>query len=278
MKKFFKYLGFAIICGVSFFYTEKTANVVKELDEIMIKINEVSKNNRIEAVEAEIIGKGIIPGVNGYEIDINNSYRKMRYIGSYNENYLEYKDILVKNRLIDNLDKFIVSGNRKNNNASLVFIIENNTNIDTLLNILKINKVEGTMLISGLWLEKNNDLLYSIIKDNHSVGSISYNYDYENISYPWVDNIIKKVSKSKNSYCINANEKALEICSKYKNYTLHNDVITKDFLINTKNKLTNGSILIYKVNSSLEEELDLIIKYIMTRGIDIVNVNKLLQE
>ena len=144
--------------------------------------------------------------------------------------------------------------------------------------ILKNNKVNATILVSGLWLENNNEKLYDIIKDNHSLGSISYNYNYEDISYPWVDNIIKKVSKTKNSYCINANEKTLEICSKYKNYTLHNDVITENFLINTKNKLSNGSILIYKVNSLLEEELDLVIKYIIAKGIDIVDINNLLQE
>lgn len=278
MKKFFKYLGLVIVFGISFFYTEKTANVVKELDEIMISIKEVAENNGVVPTEAVINEESIIPGINGREVDINKSYRQMRYIGKFDENYLEYKTVYVKEQLLNNLDKYILSGNRLKNNVSLVFIVENNTKIDTVLDILKKNRIEGTFLISGLWLENNNDLIYSIIKDNHSIGSIGYNYNYQDSSYPWLDNIIKRVTKTKHSYCINANEYALETCKKFSNYTLHNEIINDNFLINTKKNLGNGNIFIYKINSNLEKELDLIIKYITAKGIDIVNVNYLLQE
>ncbi|HPF83303.1 MAG TPA: hypothetical protein PLV83_03930, partial [Bacilli bacterium] len=111
MKKFFKYLGICILLSISFFYTERTANVVKELDDIMIKIKEEAKNYCIEPIEAIIDKNTIIPGKNGKEIDINNSYREMRYIGDYNSKYLKYKTKYVENKLSDNMNKYIISRN-----------------------------------------------------------------------------------------------------------------------------------------------------------------------
>ena len=102
MKKFFEYLGlFALVC-FSFFYTEKTTSVVKELDDIMIKIKEVSPNCKRDVIEAKIDGDTIIPGISGKEVDINTSYQNMRKIGTFNENYFEYKYIKPKELLKNN--------------------------------------------------------------------------------------------------------------------------------------------------------------------------------
>lgn len=278
MKKFFKYLGIAILLSISFFYTEKTASVVKELDDIMIKIREISKTHRIEPIEAIISNNTIIPGINGSEIDINRSYREMRYIGKYNEKFLEYKTIYIKNKLEDNLDKYIISGNKNKKSVSLVFIVENNDDITKSLNILKKNNITATFMFSGIWLENNNEEAYNVVNDKHIVGSIGYNYSYNNSSYPWLDNIIKRVSKQKNSYCIKTDEESLKICSDYKNYTIASNIILDNPLINTKQNIGNGSIIIYKLNSRLENELELIIKYIYSKGLDIVNLEELLKE
>lgn len=278
MKSFFKYLGIAILLSVSFFYTEKTANVVKELDDIMIKIKETAEKYKIDAVEAVVSNDTIIPGINGSEIDVDKSYREMRYIGNYNEKYLKYKTIYVKNKLDDNLDKSIISANPLKKQTSLVFIVENNTEIDKILNILKEKNIEATFMISGAWLEENNDLLYLIAKEDHNIGSIGYNYSYNDSSYPWLDSVIKKVSKNKMSFCIKVDESTAKTCSQYKNATIIGEITDKNFLINTKQKLSSGSILIYKINFNLERELDLIIKYINGKGLDIVNLKKILLE
>lgn len=278
MKKFFKYLGIAILLSISFFYTEKTASVVKELDDIMIKIREISKTDRIEPIEATISNNTIIPGINGSEIDINKSYREMRYIGKYNEKFLEYKTIYIKNKLEDNLDKYIISGNKSKKNASLILIVENNDDTTKSLDILKKNDVTATFMFSGTWFENNSEEVYNVVNDKHSVGSIGYNYSYSNSSYPWLDNVIKRVSKQKNSYCLKLDDKSLKTCSDHKNYTIASNIISDNPLINTKQNLSNGSILIYKLNTHLENELELIIKYINSKGLDIVNLEELLKE
>lgn len=278
MKKFFKYLGISLLLSISFFYTEKTASVVKELDEIMLQIRDTASKEWKEPIESILTDTTIIPGINGYEVDINNSYKDMRYLGKYNANYLKYKPIYVKEKLLDNLDKNVISGNPNKKSVSIVFIVDNNDNIDTILNILKVNKIESTFLIDGTWLENNNELLYLLKKDNHSIGSIGYNYSYENSSYPWLDNIIKRVIKEKNSYCIKVDSNTSKICESYNNITIDSQIISNNSLINTKKILQNGSILVYKINSKTEEELELIIKYINSKGLDIINIKNLLSE
>lgn len=278
MKKFFKYLGVSILLGISFFYTEKTASVVKELDSIMIEIRDKALEYRVAPIQAIKTDTTFIPGVNGLEIDIDKSYREMRYIGKYNEKYLKYKTVYVENKLKDNLDKYIISGNKSKKDVGIVFIVENNDNIDNLLKILRQNEVSSTFMVSGLWLEKNNDDVYKIVEEGHDLGSIGYNYSYIDSSYPWLDNIIKRISKEKNSYCLKSNIESLEICKRHLNYSIDAKIIDVNPLIETKKILDNGSILIYKVNSSLYDEIDFLLKYVNSKGYRMVTLKKLLQE
>ena len=74
MKKFFESLGLITLVCFIFFYTEKNTSVVKELDDIMIKIKEVSPNYATKVIDAIIEGDTIIPGISGKEVDINTSY------------------------------------------------------------------------------------------------------------------------------------------------------------------------------------------------------------
>lgn len=278
MKKFFKYLGISIFLCASFFYTEKTSSVVKEMDKIMIEIREKAEQYKVEPIEAITTKETIIPGLSGKEIDINNSYKEMRYIGKYNEKFLKYKKIEVKEKLIDNLNKTIIGGNKNKKSVSLVFIVENNDNINNIIKILKSKNISATFLISGTWLEDNNHLLYSIASHKHSIGSIGYNYSYNNSSYTWVDSIIKRVTKEKNSFCIKVSDGSHKLCQKYNNYTLESKIIDSNAFINTKKTLDNGTILIYKINNSIEKELEYIISYINKKGLEIVNIKELLKE
>jgi hypothetical protein len=176
------------------------------------------------------------------------------------------------------MDKYIIGGNKNKGMVSLIFIVEKNTNINKIIKILKDNKAHANFFVDGYWLENNNSEVYTIIDGNHDLGSIGYNYNYNNTSYAWLDNIIKRVSKQKNSYCIKIDEQSHERCIKNKNYTISSAVIDKNPLINTKDTLTNGSIMIYKINNSLEEELPLIIDYIYSKGLAIDVLKNLLQE
>ena len=277
MKKFFEYLGlFALVC-FSFFYTEKTTSVVKELDDIMIKIKEVSPNYKTEVIEAIIDNDTIIPGISGKEVDINTSYQNMRKIGTFNESYLEYEYIKPKELLRNNLDKYIISGNANKKQVSLIFIVEERSKIEEVLK--KLNNYKANFFIDGNWFENNNELVINLIENGHIVGNLSYNRDYSNSSFVWMDTIIKKVGNQKNSYCIKTdNKKDLEMCALQKDYTLAPVEIDEYPLINVKKNISNGSILAFKINNSLIKELDLIIKYIESKDLSIVNLETLLNE
>lgn len=280
MKKFFEYIGLLTLVCFSFFYTERTASVVKELDDIMIKIKETAPNYSIEVKEAIIKDNTIIPGISGKEVNINSSYQKMRKLGMFNENYLEYNYIKPKEQLKNNLNKYIISGNESKNQVSLIFLVDERSNIDSILKILDKNNIKGNFFIDGNWFENNNDEVVNLINNNHNVGNLSYDLDYQNSSFVWMDTIIKKIGKQKVSFCYKTeNIKDLENCALQKDYMISPTTEISNYpLINVKNNLKNGSILSFKVNNSLITELDLIIKYINSKGLEIVNLEELLNE
>ena len=113
MKKFFQTVGIISLLCFSFIYTEKTATVVKEFDDIMIQIKEKNEIYRKKAIDAVIVDNTIIPGISGSEIDIDKSYSKMKRYGKYNDKLLEYKSILPNISLTQNMNKYIVNGNKE---------------------------------------------------------------------------------------------------------------------------------------------------------------------
>lgn len=280
MKKFFEYLGlFTLVC-FSFFYTEKTTSVVKELDDIMIKIKEKAPSYNTEVVEAIVNENTIIPGISGKEVDINSSYQKMRKMGVFNEEYFEYKYIKPKELLKNNLNKYIVSGNSNKNEVSLVFLVDERSNIHNILTILDGKQIKANFFVDGNWFEQNNDEVIKLIEEGHNVGNLSYNKDYQDSSFIWMDTIIKKIGHQNISYCYKTeNKKDLENCALQKNYTISPTIeVDKYPLINVKNNLKSGSIIAFKINNTLIKELELIIKYINSKDLNIVNLETLLNE
>lgn len=280
MKKFFEYLGlFTLVC-FSFFYTEKTTSVVKELDDIMIKIKEQAPSYNSEVVEALVSENTIIPGISGKEVDINSSYQKMRKMGVFNEDYFEYKYIKPKELLKNNLDKYIVGGNSKKNEVSLIFLVSERSKIEEVLNIIDKRNIKANFFVDGNWFEKNNEEVIELIEDGHNVGNLSYNKNYQDSSFIWMDTIIKKIGNQNISYCYKTeNKKDLDNCALQKNYTISPTIeVAKYPLINVKNNLKAGNIISFKINNSLIKELDLIIKYISSKNLNIVTLDTLLNE
>ena len=124
MKKFFEYIGMISLACFSFFFTEKTVNVVKEADNIMIEIKKAVEMNKTESIDAIIKEDTIIPGIYGKVVDEEKSYQKMKRVGSYQENLLVYKQQKPNIQLKNQYDKYIISGNPKKNMVSLIFLVK----------------------------------------------------------------------------------------------------------------------------------------------------------
>lgn len=281
MKKFFETIGVISLIAFTFFYTEKTVNVVRELDNIMIEIKKVAPNYYKEAINAKINGDTIIPGINGRKVNEDKSYFSMKKYGAFNSNLLEYIDINPKVTIKNNFNKYVVGANAIKKTTSLIFLVEENDDIIPIINILTKNNIKASFFIDGLWMEENNDLLIDTMKDGHDIGNLSYNKDYSNSAYLWMDTIIKKIGNQQNSYCYVETKlkEVLETCSIYHNYTILPSIIVKNNpALEVKMKLSSGSIISIPINDTSVNELQTIINIIKSRGLDIVKLSEHLSE
>lgn len=281
MKKFFQAIGIISLLCFSFIYTEKTVTVVKEFDDIMVQIKEQNDSCKVEAVDATVTSNTIIPGISGSEIDIDKSYSKMKRYGKYNEKLLEYKDVKPNISLHNNINKYVIQGNKNKNMISLLFLVESSDSVSRILNTLSDKKVKATFFVDGSWVEKNNEVLIQIVNEGHEIGNLGYNYLYTNSSFSWLDNKIKKASGQKYGYCYSegANKQTLSICSVNNNYTIRPNIIVKDNpTITVKDNIVPGSFISLPINETVMEELPVIIDFINSKGFSINTLGIHLQE
>ena len=277
MKRLFEIIGLLSLACFSFFITEKTTSVFENIDNIMIQIKENSAKYEIDSMDAIIDGDTIIPGMYGRVVDIKKSYKKMRNYGIYNENMYVYKNIKPNVSLMDNMDKYIISGNKRKRNISLIFIVDNE--IDDIINTLDNNNIKANFFIDDIWFNEHNDLVMDLIKNGHIIGNLSHNLDYSDSSFGWMDTIIKSLSTQKQGYCYYTDKiDDINKCNSYKNYIIKPIEINNNFLLEVKKHLDNGIMFSFKINTNNIKELNSIINFIKSKGYNIVNIEELLSE
>lgn len=284
MKNFFSALGVITLLTVGFIYKEQTTTVMKNMDDIMIHIKEESEKYEEKPVEAIIEKNKVIPGLVGRKIDIEKSYKAMKNVGYFNENLLEYEFVYPSFSLKDNLKNYIIKGNEQKEMVSFIFKIDKTTsleNIEEILNIAKVKKVSFTFFLDGYWFEENNDFVSELAKLKHSLGNLSYNENYKDSSFLWMNTIIKKITNKKHSYCYmeKENKEYLDICALHQNYTITPSiVIDTNPYITIKEKVQKGDIVSLKITNALIKELPSILSYIQNKGLKQVTLDELLKE
>lgn len=281
LKKIFEVIGLFSLACFSFFYTSQISSVIKENNDIYKEIKDMSLQYKNESIDAKISGDDIIPGVSGSVIDIDKSYKKMEKINSFNSNLLVYKKVKPNISIDDIYDKYIISGNKNKKEVSLIFLVNDNDNIDAIINFLNEEDIKATFFVDGFWFEKNNELIIDLIDNDHIVGNLGYNYSYDDDGINWINAIVSKIANQNDTYCYNEidNEENLNICNKNKSYTIRPNIITKKSpLIEIKQDLKSGSIIALQANYTTISELPLIVEYINSRDLEIVNIEKLIRE
>ncbi len=281
LKKTFEIIGLISLICFSFFYTEQISTVIKENDDILNEIELIANQYKVEPIDALIKDNDIIPGLNGVEIDIKKSYRKMKKINSFNSNLLVYKEVLPEISINEKYDKYIVSGNKLKKQVSLLFLVEENSEIEKIITILKKYGISAVFYTDGNWFENNNEKIIDLIKKGHLIGNLGYNYNYNTTGISWMNTVVTKIGKQNNTYCFTKenNQEVLDICKNNKSYTIKPNIIVENNpLIEIKNNLTNGSIIALKINKQTIEELPLIIEYINSKDLEMVNLETLLDE
>lgn len=279
MKKIFQVIGFITLLLFTFTYTNKITSVIKENDDLLKQIEDIENQYMTEPINAIIKDNTIIAGISGSKINVKESYKKMKKIDEFNTNLLVYESIKPEISVLDYYDKYIIKSNK--NEISLLFLVEQNGNIENIINILNNYEIKGTFYVDGNWFENNNEKIIDLIEDGHTIGNLGYNYSYNVNGISWMNTIVTKIGNQKYTYCYTEeeNEEILKICKNNSSYTIIPNIIVKNNpLITIKQNLEKGSIISLKINDTTLNELPLIIEYINSKDLNIVNLEELLDE
>ena len=266
----------------SFFYTNKVIELIRQTDPLMKQIKSTENKFKINPIEPTIKENTIIPGLEGTNIDYEETYNNMKDYGTYNEVLTVLKEVKPTISLDEYYDKYIISGNNSKNEVALVFEINKNIDIQKLINIyniLKVNNTQATFFVDGMFLEK----YLSQIKEMNKIQlePLSYNDNYEEIYFNTTISLINDITGIKPKYCYSTYDRkeVQQTCQKNNMHTIIPSINTKNYPYNSiKQKLTNGAIIGLKVSTSTEIELPTIIDYINQKGYKLVILDQLLSE
>ena len=280
-KKVIQVISVTLLMLFSFFYTNKSIELIRENDPIMKQIKETNMKYKVDPVNATIIGNKIIPGKSGKEIDYQKTYAKMKKYGTYNETLTVLKDIEPAVSVDDYYDKYIVQGNTERKNVSLVFKTDTISNLLSILNILNQKNIPATFFVDGLLLENNTSLFETMTQNNHELEILSYDNKYDEIYFDSALNYLSSITKRKGKYCYAEydQKEVIELCSKLKLHTIIPTVKTTTMPYKEiKDKLYNSAIISLPLSTITEEQLPAIIDYIKQKGYTFLSLEALLSE
>ena len=279
IKRITQVLVALLLISFSFYYTNKTIELIRKTDPIMQEIKENKDKFIVAPEDAKIEEDKIIPGKKGMEIDYDKSFQKMKQYGTYNESLTVLKEVAPTISIEDNYDKFVISGNDDKKEVALVIPTYYDTSPMKILQILNQNSVLGTFFIDGTWLESNLSLVKSM--EQHEVEILNYNNKYEELYFKSALEYLQNVIEEKPKYCYADydNKEVISLCSKLKLHTVTPTIkTTSNPYQEVVDKLQNGAIISLPISTTTEKELDLVIKYIKGKGYNIVTLDKLLSE
>ena len=266
---------------ISFFYTNKMIDILKNNDPIMKTIKSKEESFKIDAVDAKIENSTITPGLNGSKINLNDSYDKMKKYGEYNESLMVFEEVEPTVSVNNNYDKYIVSGNENVNNVSLIFKVFRDDEVDDILNILEEYKVNGTFFVDGLWLENNSKKVVYMSEIDQEIEILNYDSSYQQKYFQSSISISNTLTGHESKYCYAETERKdiLNLCRKLKLHTVIPNIQTDENPFgDVKEHLENGSIISMPLGAVVEKQLPTIIDYIRQRGFKIVPLQNLLSE
>lgn len=265
MKNIIETIFLLIVICFSFFYTDKVMNLINHNDPLMEDITSKKDNYKLEPINASIDGNTIIPGIKGHEIDVDKSYEEMKLAKVFQEASLVYKDIYPSDSLYNNKDKYIIKGNSNKNAVAILVNISEEDEIEEIKNFKNI-----TLFINTKYLTIGN---INKLKDKE-IYSYGNGGKYTNQILINDNSIINGNANNKSIYCLSKekNNDTLNICNKNGMYVVVPTVIG-DYL-SVRNNLTSGNI-IYVTNI---KNMDLIIKYISSKGIKVMGLGELIRE
>ena len=266
MVRIYKYIGIILLAGFSFLYTSYATSLIRKKDPIMMNINSIKDSLMVSKIDPMVINDEYITGLNGCVVDENASYNKMKSSGSFKEELIVMKQDEVKK-----YDKYIIGGNNKNRNVSIIFL---NINKD-ITNYIQSKKIKINYFLDSNYINNN---IISLKNINNKIYSLGRNNNYLSKYIAYDNNMIENNLNNKSNYCLlfNKDDNSLKICNSYKMRTIKGKVYNDNILTYVKENLDNGKIFIFESNDY--EDIVISIKYILSKGFNIVYLDDLLEE
>ena len=272
LKKILKVSAVLLLVGFSFFYTEKVTMIARNSDPIMRAIKKEESNKKVSNVNPVINNDEYIMGINGCEIDVDKSYSKMRSVGEFKEELIVMKETSNDKDLTN---KYVIGGNNKEKNVSLIFIV--NKDIDSsLTDYINQKNIKVNYFIDGKYLEENM-ITVKFLSENNNIYYLGVNEEYSDEYMLYHNNLIGMNGTNESKYCFtnDKNSDILKLCNDYNMTTIKSDVIKDNVYKTIKDKLYNG--VIFAFDSNNVDEIKVSINYILSKY-NIVSLEDLLSE
>lgn len=273
LKKKFKISAVLLLVGFSFFYTEKVTMIARNSDPIMRAIKKEENNKKVSNVNPVINKDEYIMGINGCEIDVDKSYSKMRSVGEFKEELIVMKETSNDKDLTD---KYVIGGNNKEKNVSLIFIV--NKDIDSkLTDYINDKNIKVNYFIDGKYLEENM-ITVKFLSENSNIYYLGENEEYSDENMLYHNNLISMNGSNEPKYCFTSDKdnNTLKLCNDYDMVTIKSDIIKDNIYKRIKDKLNNG--VIFAIDSDNIDEIKVSINYILSKGYNIISLEDLLSE
>lgn len=277
-KKAIKLASLFLLLLLSFIYTDKVFNEARGNDPLMKEVISYKKKNDIKPIEPKIKDDEMILGMSGLIINEEKSYKNMKEDDSFNKQKLVYDKAKPNTSITKTYDYYITNGISKNM-VSIIFKVNNSTNVSELLSLLAKENVTVNFFIDGSYLEKNVETIFSMVNLNSEIYNLGYDNKYSKKTISVTNNLIESITLKDSLFClnINKNDDYKDICASKKMLTISPKLVNPS-IADLKKNLKKGVMIVYDLDSFDTSKFNFIINVIESRGYKIKGLSKLINE
>lgn len=277
-KNTIKLVSLFLLLLLSFIYTDKVFNEARGNDPLMKEVISYKRAHDVKPVEPKIKDDEMILGMSGLIINEEKSYKNMKEDDSFNKQKLVY-DKAKPNTSIDKTYDYYITNGISKNMVSIIFKVNNSTNVSKLLSILAKTDVTVNFFIDGSYLEKNVETAFSMVNLNSEIYNLGYDNKYSKNMISVTNNLIESITLKDSLFCLNStkNDNYKDICASKKMLTISPKLVNPS-IIDLKKNLSKGVMIAYDLDEFDTSKFNFIINVIESRGYKIKGLSKLINE
>lgn len=277
-KNTIKLVSLFLLLLLSFIYTDKVFNEARSNDPLMKEVISYKRAHDVKPVEPKIKDDEMILGMSGLIINEEKSYKNMKEDDSFNKQKLVYDKTKPNTSIAKTYDYYITNGISKNM-VSIIFKVNNSTNVSELLSILAKTDVTVNFFIDGSYLEKNVETAFSMVNLNSEIYNLGYDNKYSKSMISVTNNLIESITLKDSLFCLNSakNDDYKDICASKKMLTISPTLVNPS-ITDLKKNLSKGVMIVYDLDEFDTSKFNFIINVIESRGYKIKGLSKLINE